>query len=96
MWTILITSPLFYIGIFLISVNTLEEEILLGTIIFVVAGFITLKFEIDAGYYECKNYHHKFVPTYKEVMFSMHMATTRYLKCPKCNKRSWTKKVMNK
>lgn len=102
MWTILITSSVFYIGILLLAVNTLEEGLLLGTIIcvstivFVIAAFIGLKFEVDAGYYECKNCHHKFVPTYKEVMFAMHFGTTRYLKCPECHKRSWAKKVMTK
>lgn len=102
MWTILITSFIFYIGILLLAVNTLEEGPLLGTIIcvstgvFVIAGFIALKFEVDAGYYECKKCHHKFVPTYKEALFSMHMPTTRYLKCPECHKRSWAKKVMSK
>ena len=102
MWTILITSAIFYIGILLLAVNILEEGILLGTIIcvstiiFLIAGFIALKIELDAGYYECKNCHHKFIPTYKEVMLAMHMSTTRYLKCPKCHKRSWVKKVMFK
>ena len=102
MWTILITSAIFYIGVLLLAINILEEGILLGTIIcvstivFLIAGFIALKFEVDAGYYECKKCHHKFVPTYKEVMLAMHMSTTRYLKCPKCNKRSWAKKVMSK
>ena len=102
MWTILITSAIFYIGILLLAVNTLDEGIMLGTIIcvstivFLIAGFIGLKFEVDAGYYECKNCHHKFVPTYKEVMFATHLATTRHLKCPKCHKRSWAKKVMSK
>ena len=102
MWTILITASIFYIGILLLAVNTLEKGALLGTIIcisttlFVIAAFIALKFELDAGYYECKKCHHKFVPTYKEVMMAMHMSTTRYLKCPKCNKKSWAKKVMSK
>lgn len=102
MWTILITSAIFYIGILLLAVNTLEEGIMLGaiicisTIVFLIAGFIGLKFEVDAGYYECKNCHHKFVPTYKEVMFATHLATTRHLKCPKCHKRSWAKKVMTR
>lgn len=102
MWTILITSAIFYIGILLLAVNTLEEGIMLGaiicisTIVFIIAGFIGLKFEVDAGYYECKNCHHKFVPTYKEVMFATHLATTRHLKCPKCHKKSWAKKVMSK
>ena len=102
MWTILITSAIFYVAILLLAVNTLKEGILLGTIIcvstiiFVIAGFIALKFEVDAGYYECKKCHHKFIPTYKEVLFAMHMSTTRYLKCPECHKRSWAKKVMSK
>lgn len=54
MWTILITSVIFYVGIILLAVNTLEEGIILGTIIcvstivFVIAGFIALKFEVDA------------------------------------------------
>lgn len=102
MWTILITSALFYVGILLIAVNTLEEGILLGTIIcvstmiFVIAGFIALKFELDAGYYECKKCHHKHVPSYFNILWAPHMSTTRYLKCPKCGKRSWSKKVMIK
>ena len=102
MWTLLITSVIFYLGIILLAVNILEEGSLLGTVIcasttiFVIAAFIALKFEVDAGYYECKKCHHKFIPTYGEAIMSMHMSTTRYLKCPKCHKRSWAKKVMSK
>ena len=102
MWTILITSAIFYIGILFIAISLLEEGVLLGTIIcvstmiFALAAFIALKFEVDAGYYECKKCNHKFVPTYKEVLWAMHMSTTRYLKCPECKKRSWAKKVMSK
>ena len=102
MWTILITSVIFYIGIIILAVNTLEEGILLGaiilisTIVLIITGFIALKFEVDAGYYECKSCHHKFIPTYIEAMMAPHMSTTRYIKCPKCNKRTWAKKVMSK
>ena len=55
-----------------------------------------MKIEIDAGYYECKNCRHRFVPTFKQALNSPHIATTRYMKCPKCNKRTWAKKVMSK
>lgn len=102
MWTILITSGIFYMIVFILAVTTLEEGLLLGliicisTILFVIAGFIALKFEVDAGYYECKCCHHRYVPTYKAVMLAMHMSTTRYLKCPQCKKRSWSKKVMSR
>ena len=102
MWTLIITSAVFYVGILTLAVNTLEEGFLLGTIIcvstilFVIAGFIALKLEVDAGYYECKKCHHKFIPTYLKALVSMHMSTTRYMKCPKCGKWSWCKKTMSK
>ena len=102
MWIILITNAAFFLGIVFLAVNILEEGILLGTIIcvstalFVISAFIALKFEVDAGYYECRKCHHRYVPTYKEVLLAMHMSTTRYLKCPECHKRSWAKKVMTK
>ena len=57
---------MFYVGIILLAVNTLEKGVLLGTIIcvstiiFSMAGFIVLKFEVDAGYFECKKCHHKY------------------------------------
>lgn len=102
MWTMLITSVIFYIGILSLSVSLLTEGPILGAIIcastavFVIAAFIALKFEVEAGYYECKKCHHKFVPTYMQALMAMHMSTTRYLKCPECHKRSWAKKVMYK
>ncbi len=102
MYTILLTSAVFYIAIMCLSIYTLEKGILLGiiicfsTILFVVAGFIALKFEIDAGYYECKNCNHRFIPKYIHALMAPHMSTTRYLKCPNCNKRTWAKKVMSK
>lgn len=102
MWTLLITTMIFYIGILSLAVSILEEGILLGTIIclstiiVLIACFIALKFEVDAGYYECRKCHHKFIPTYKEALFAMHISTTRHLKCPECHKRSWAKKVMSK
>lgn len=73
-------------------------------IVLIVIGFITfifgminaLKIEQVAGYYECSECHHKYVPTYKSVFLAMHMGRTRYLKCPKCNKKSWNKKVLTK
>lgn len=102
MWIIMITNTIFYLGIILLAAFILGEGLAFGiimcvsTIIFVISAFIALKFEVDAGYYECKKCHHKFIPSYREVIFSAHMSTTRYLKCPKCNKRSWAKKVMSK
>lgn len=66
----------------------------------VVIGFIGImycvKIEQVAGYYECKNCKHRYVPTYKSVNLAMHMGRTRYLKCPKCGQKTWNKKVIEK
>lgn len=62
-----------------------------------VLGYIfCLSIERTAGYYECKHCHHKYVPTYSSVMWSMHAGRTRYMKCPKCGQKSWQKKVIKK
>lgn len=102
MWVLMITTIVFYIGIILLAAYTLKEGPLLGTIIctstvvMVIVAFYGLKLEIDAGYYECKNCHHRFIPNYLTAIIAPHINTTRYLKCPKCNKKSWSKKVMSK
>ena len=70
--------------------------ITIGFISFVIAMFFGLKIEQTAGYYECAKCHHKYIPTYSSVLWAMHMGRTRYMKCPKCNKRSWNKKVLTK
>lgn len=68
--------------------------IITSTIIFVVSALICLKIEQKAGYYVCKKCGHKHVPTYGQVNRAMHIGISRYIKCPKCNKRSWHKKVL--
>lgn len=73
-------------------------------IVFIIAGFVigligigfALRIEQTAGYYECKVCGHKYVPTYNSVLWAMHMGRTRYMKCPKCSKMSWQKKVISK
>ncbi len=63
--------------------------------IFVVAPLM-IKIEQVAGYYECGNCGHRYVPKYKSVFGAMHLFRTRYMKCPKCGKRTWQKKVISK
>lgn len=102
MYIIVIISTIFYFIIllimgFFISNKTVQTIIIIiSTIIFLISIFIALKFEVDAGYYECEKCNHKFIPTYKEVFFSTHIGTTRHLKCPKCDNKTWAKKVLNK
>ena len=65
-----------------------------GGLVALISFMVALKIEQIAGFYECKECHHKYVPTYKQVNFAMHMGRTRYMKCPKCGKKSWQKKVL--
>jgi len=70
--------------------------IMSSTVLLIIMSFIFLKIEQTAGYYECRKCHHKYIPTYKSVNLAMHMGRTRYMKCPKCNKKSWQRKVLSK
>ncbi len=70
--------------------------ILIGFAPILIACPFMLKIEQIAGFYECKHCHHKYVPTYSSVFYAMHINRTRYMKCPKCHKRSWQKKVISK
>ena len=70
--------------------------IILGSVLFAIGIGNAIKIEQTAGYYECNKCHHKYIPTYQSVLWSMHMGRTRYMKCPKCGKKSWNKKVLSK
>ncbi len=70
--------------------------IVFGSIVFAVGVGKAIKIEQTAGYYECDKCHYKYVPEYSSVFWAMHMGRTRYMKCPKCNEKSWQKKVISK
>ncbi len=95
------TSITFFILIFVASFIEMQNwiRILLiafGMITFIIGMFNAIKIEQTAGYYECQKCHHKYVPTYSNVLWSMHINRTRYMKCPECGKKSWQKKVISK
>lgn len=70
--------------------------ILLLCALFLLPCFYALKLEVSVGAYRCKSCGHEIVPTYSEALRAMHRGTTRYLKCPKCGKRTWCKKILKK
>ncbi len=70
--------------------------IVFGIIPFAIGISYAIRIEQIAGYYECSNCNYKYIPTYKSVLFSMHVNRTRKMKCPNCNKKSWHKKVISK
>ena len=102
MWTILTVSMIalfagILIAAFLIPEGVLQVVVILAIcVVFLIPCFYALKLEVSVGAYKCKNCSHDIVPTYSEALWAMHRGTTRYLKCPKCNKRTWCKKVLNK
>ena len=68
--------------------------IVTGFVIMMIAFFFALRIEQTAGYYKCAKCGHKHVPTFGAVFLAMHMGRTRHLRCPKCGKKSWQKKVL--
>ena len=102
MWAIMIVSMTaliagIFIAAFFIPEGVWQLLAIIGIcIVFFIPCFYALKLEVSVGAYKCKNCGHEIVPTYKEAMNAMHMGFTRYLKCPKCNKRTWCKKVLKK
>lgn len=96
-----ISSITFFILIFVASYVEMQNWIkilliALGIITFAIGVYNCIKIEQTAGYYECAKCHYKYVPTYSSVLWSVHINRTRYMKCPKCNQRSWQKKVIKK
>ena len=69
--------------------------IIVGILIFIIGIGCSLLIEQKAGYYQCDNCKYKYIPTYKQVLFAMHSGRTRYMKCPKCHKKTWNKKVID-
>ena len=65
-----------------------------GLVIFMAAAFFALRIEQTAGYYKCAQCGHKHVPTFGAVFVAMHLGRTRHLRCPKCGRKSWQKKVL--
>ena len=70
--------------------------IVIGLVPLLIALPFMLKIEQTAGYYECRKCGHRHIPTYKQVLWAMHVNRTRYMRCPKCNQMSWQKKVISK
>lgn len=99
---IVVVSCIYYFGLVAIAsllpmAEWFRVVIALGGLVpFLAAMFFAIKIEQVAGYYECKKCGHRYVPTYKAVNLAPHMGRTRHMRCPKCNQKSWQKKVISK
>ena len=102
MWAIMIVSMIALLAGITTAALLMPEgiwqliTIIAICVVFLIPCLYALKLEVSVGAYRCKNCGHEIVPTYTEALNAMHMGTTRYLKCPKCNKRTWCKKVLYK
>ena len=102
MWVIMIASiTALLVGLFCVAFFVPEGPwqlvaVILICVAFLIPCFYALKLEVSVGAYKCKNCGNEIVPTYMQALNAMHMGTTRYLECPKCNKRTWCKKVIKK
>ena len=64
---------------------------------FLVVGIVwALRVEHDAGYYECPHCQYRYVPTMKAVVLAPHIGRDRRMKCPRCGKKGYHKKVLTK
>ena len=101
-WVIgIIVSVVMFSLIFIAAFVDMEQWIkvvliVIGLVPFTIGMIYALRIEQVAGYYECNNCHHKYVPTYKNVFLAQHMGRTRKMKCPKCGYKTWQKKVIRK
>ncbi len=98
-----LTSTIFLFAMLAVGIifMTLEKPIWafilpvgVGFVQFIICMAFALRIEQVAGFYECRECGHRYVPSYKSVNLAMHMGRTRYMKCPKCGKKSWQKKVI--
>ena len=101
-----VISLIYAFFVLIVSAYFLEYEVFseIGVILLVVFSLvyilamciILLRIEQIAGYYECRKCNHRYVPSFKSVFLARHINRTRYMKCPKCGKWSWSKKVVGR
>ena len=66
--------------------------IFVGLIDLLISCFIALYFETKFGYHICKKCGYKHQSSYLKTLIAPHIGWTRFMKCPKCGKRSWQKR----
>lgn len=70
--------------------------ITLGCVLLCIGMGYCLMIEQKAGFYQCQHCGYKYVPTYRQVLFSRYRGRNRHMICPRCGKRTWQKKTVEK
>ena len=88
-----------------LAATFIEMSMFIRNIIFAIdlvmlisVGFFTLNILQKTGYYECQECKHQYIPGYIQMFFGMSGITNTNwrMKCPKCKKKCWHKKVLTK
>ena len=88
-----------------LAATFIEMSMFIRNIIFAVdlvmlisVGFFTLNILQKTGYYECQECKYQYIPGYTQMFFGMSGITNTNwrMKCPKCKKKCWHKKVLTK
>lgn len=88
--------------IFGLMISEKDSEVMLGmllcflaALLLVAASLVGVWIEKTAGYYECSECGHRYKPTYWQALFAPHWGRNRKMKCPRCGKRNYHKKVIS-
>ena len=98
---VFVSITLFVVSAFLAE-NAVIQPISATLLIMVTTGllfvaiFFAAKVDYDSSVYKCRKCGHNFKPTFKVYFFGAHTLTTRHLKCPKCDEKSWCKRKFEK
>jgi len=62
--------------------------ILFACAIFGIGLYVTMLLDREAGYFVCRHCGERFTPSWGTYMWAPHTLSKRYMKCPRCGKRS--------
>ena len=98
----LVLSSILYLVLILIPYVLAPEYRWLSFISYSLA-LLTLGFDLffqrldqRVGYFQCKHCGHSYTPTYFTVFWAWGGLRKKYMRCPKCQKKSWHKRVYTK
>ena len=84
----------FYTDVIILPIKIVLMMIAIS--VFGVGLYVAMWGDRKIGYFKCRNCNELFTPTFMQYTMGMHIAGTRYLKCPHCKTRTWCRKVMTK
>ena len=70
--------------------------IIIGVVLGFMGSSVAIIIEHKAGYYKCAECGYTYVPKFKNFILAPHICRSRLMKCPKCGKHTYQKKVVSK